>query len=210
MSYPAGPGYRGGTMASTRLAQVKEALWRLPRVRYDRMVDRGLLDSDDKVELLDGLLIAKEPQGSVHAAAVTAALALLTKVFGPRYHVRPGAPVALDDYSEPEPDLAVVPGGPWDYRKQHPAKPVLVVEVAMTSQTKDRILKGGLYSRAGITDYWVINLVDEVLEVYRDPMRAPSHRFGWKYASVRLLKRGATVSPLAAPRARVRVADLLP
>jgi len=174
------------------------------------MVERGLLDSDDKVELLDGLLIAKEPQSSVHAATTMAAQALLAKVFGPKYHVRLGAPVALDDYSEPEPDLAVVSGGPWTYKKGHPTRPSLVVEIPLTSRTKDRLLKGGLYARAGIGDYWVVNLIDEVVEVYRQPVEAPSRRFGWKYGSVKLLKRGATVTPLAAPRAKIRVADLLP
>jgi Uma2 family endonuclease len=174
------------------------------------MVEQGLLDSDDKVELLDGLLVVKEPQSALHAAVVVAGQRVLQRVFGPRYHVRIGSPVALDEMSEPEPDLAVVPGNPWDYKKAHPSKPVLMVEVALTSRAKDRLWKGGLYARAGLADYWVVNLVDEVLEVYRQPKRAPSHRYGWKYGSLQLLKRGATVSPLAAPRGRVRVADLLP
>jgi Uma2 family endonuclease len=174
------------------------------------MVERGLFDSDDKVELLDGLLVVKEPQGALHSAVVMAGQQVLQRVFGPRYHVRIGSPVALDDMSEPEPDLAVVPGNPWDYKAAHPARPVLMVEVALTSRAKDRVWKGGLYARAGLADYWVVNLVDEVLEVYRRPKRAPSHRHGWKYGSVRLLQRGAGVSPLAAPRGRVRVADLLP
>jgi Uma2 family endonuclease len=174
------------------------------------MVERGLLDSDDRVELLDGLLVVKEPQSSVHASAFLAAHAALTKAFGPGYSVRPGLPIALDDYSEPEPDLAVVKGGPWTYRRSHPAKPLLALEISLTSRSKDRLLKGGLYSRAGIPDYWIVNLVDEVLEVYRQPVRAPDLRFGWKYASIRLLRRGAHVSPLAAPRRRIRVADLLP
>ena len=173
-------------------------------------VRNGLLDSDDKVELLDGLLVVKEPQSSLHASALLAAHAALSRAFGPRYSVRPGLPVALDDHSEPEPDLAVVLGGAWTYRKRHPAKPLLAMEISMTSRAKDRLLKGGLYSRAGIADYWVVNLVDKVLEVYREPVRAPSHRFGWKYGSLRLLRRGARISPLAAPRARIRVSDLLP
>ena len=87
---------------------------------------------------------------------------------------------------------------------------MLVVEVADTSLAKDRLRKGGLYARAGIADYWIVNLVDCVVEVYRQPQRAASRRYGWKYGSVRLLKRHAGVSPLAAPRARIRVADLLP
>lgn len=197
-------------MASILKRPPVEDLWRLPRVRYERMVERGLLDSDDKVELLDGLLIAKEPQSDLHAAAMMAGQRVLERAFGARYHVRIGCPVALDDYSEPEPDLAVVPGSPWDYKKDHPSKPVLAVEIAMTSRAKDRWLKGGLYARAGVADYWVVNLVDEVLEVYRQPVKVPSRRYGWKYASVKLLKRGATVAPLATLRAKVRISDLLP
>jgi Uma2 family endonuclease len=172
--------------------------------RYEQMVERGLLDSDDKVELLDGLLVVKEPRSSAHASALLAAHGALVKAFGPGYSVRPGLPIALDDDSEPEPDLAVVKGGPWTYRRRHPAKPLLALEVSMTSRAKDRLLKGGLYSRAGIRDYWGVNLVDEVLEVYRQPVRAPELRFGWKYGSIRLLRRGAHASPLAAPRARIR------
>jgi hypothetical protein len=71
-------------------------------------------------------------------------------------------------------------------------------------------LGGGLYARAGIADYSVANLIDEVLEVYREPVRAPSGRGDWKYDSVRLLRRNAIVTPLAASRARIRVAALLP
>ena len=106
--------------------------------------------------------------------------------------------------------MAVVRGHPRDYLDAHPATPVLIVEVADTSLAEDRLRKGGLYARAGIADYWIVNLVDNVLEVYRRPERAPSRRFGWKYGSVRLLRRNAVISPLVAPRARIRVAALLP
>ncbi len=77
-------------------------------------------------------------------------------------------------------------------------------------QDRRRLRKGGLYARAGIADYWVVNLIDEVLEVYREPVRAPSGQDVWKYDSVRLLRRNAVVTPLAAPRARIRIAALLP
>ena len=86
---------------------------------------------------------------------------------------------------------------------------MLVVEVTDTSLALDRLRKGGLYARAGIADYWVVNLIDEVLEVYREPVRAPSGRGAWKYDSVRLLRRNAIVTPLAAPRARISVAAQL-
>ena len=103
-----------------------------------------------------------------------------------------------------------MPGRLRDYLAAHPSRPVLVVEVADTSLALDRLRKGGLYARAGIADYWVVNLIDEVLEVYREPVRAPSGLGDWKYDSVRMLRRNAIVTPLAAPRARIRVAALLP
>ena len=103
-----------------------------------------------------------------------------------------------------------MPGQPRDYLDAHPSRPALIVEVAETSLAIDRLRKGSLYARAEIAEYWVVNLVDEVLEVYREPVRAPSGHDHWKYDSVRLLRRYAVVTPLAAPRARIRVAALLP
>jgi len=136
--------------------------------------------------------------------------AALERAFGRGYHIREEKPIALDRRSEPEPDIAVVPGGLRDYLTDHPSRPVLIVEVAETSLKLDRLRKGGLYARAGIAEYWIVDLVGEALEVYRDPVRATSGHGGWKYDSVRVLRRNAVVTPLAAPRARIRVASLLP
>src|SRR5947199_5755459 len=177
-------------------------LWRMPRSRYERLVDTGVFGPEDRIELLDGLLVVREPQGARHATVVGLVRAALRKAFGSGYHIREEKPIALDRLSEPEPDVAVVPGKLRDYLTAHPSRPVLVVEVADTSLALDRLRKGGLYARAGIADYWVVNLIDEVLEVYREPVRAPSGRGGWKYDSVRLLRRNAIVTPLAAPRTR--------
>ena len=182
----------------------------MTRVRYDRLIDVGIFGAEDRVELLDGLLVVREPQGRRHAAVVVLVRAALEKAFGPAYHVREEKPIALDEQSEPEPDVVVVPGQPRDYLDAHPSRPVLLVEVAETSLAIDRLRKGGLYARAGIADYWVVNLIDEMLEVYREPGQDPSCQGSWKYRSVRLLRRNAVVTPLAAPRARIRVATLLP
>ena len=190
-----------------RLPPLKLHRW--SRTEYDRLIERGLLDMDDRVELLDGLMVVKEPQGSWHAATVAHVQGVLQRAFGAHYHVRTHAPIALDRMSEPEPDLAVVKGRARDYLREHPATPVLLVEVADSSLAKDRLRKSDLYARAGIAEYWIVNAIDVVLEVYRQPERAGGTRYGWKYRSVRLLRRNATVSPLAAPRARIRVANLL-
>jgi Uma2 family endonuclease len=182
----------------------------MTRGRYDRLVDVGIFGPEDRVELLDGLLVAREPQGERHATVVGLVRAALEKAFGSGYHIREEKPIALDDQSEPEPDVVVVPGRLRDYLTAHPSRPVLIVEVAETSLALDRLRKGGLYARARISDYWVVNLVDEILEVHRGPVRIPSGHGDWKYDSVRLLRRNAVVTPLAAPRARIRVAALLP
>jgi Uma2 family endonuclease len=182
---------------------------RWTRVEYERLVEHGLFQPDERLELLDGLLVVHEPQGSLHAMVVTAVRKALERAFGTGFHVRDEKPVALDNASEPEPDLAVVRGGLWTYGESHPAKPVLLVEVSDTSLSVDRRWKGGLYARAGIREYWIVNLTDKILEVYRRPVSAPGTRHGVRYGSIRLLRRGVTAKPLAAPK-RVAVADLLP
>jgi Uma2 family endonuclease len=183
---------------------------RWTRVEYERLVEEGVFGPDEHLELLDGVLVVREPQGSCHGAAVTAVERVLARAFGPEYVVRPQLPIALDDDSEPEPDLAVVPGGPWDYRHAYPTTPVLVVEIAQTSLALDRRHKAALYARAGVADYWIVNLVDARLEVHREPTEAPTVEGGWEYRTIQLLPRGAFVAPLAAPGARIPVADVLP
>jgi len=119
-------------------------------------------------------------------------------------------PVALDDESEPEPDVAVVPGTWAGYRASHPSRPALVVEVAESSLAFDREDKGSLYARGGVRDYWILNLVDRALEVYHDPAPDPAAPYGWRYASARTLTGVDVVLPLAAPLSRIAIADLLP
>jgi Uma2 family endonuclease len=183
---------------------------RWTRSEYERLVESGFFRADEPVELIAGQLIVSEPQGSSHAVAVGLAGEVLRAAFGRGWTVREEKPVALADDSEPEPDLAVVPGAHRDYAGGHPARPVLVVEVADTSLAWDRDAKGGLYARAGIEDYWVVNLVDRVVEVYRDPVPDPSAPHGWRYGSVETLAPPSTISPRQLSRAVIAIASLLP
>jgi Uma2 family endonuclease len=96
------------------------------------------------------------------------------------------------------------------YQDAHPARPALALEVAETSLEVDRGPKASLYARAEIQDYWILNLAEGVLEVYRDPQPDPSAAYGWRYRSVSRLAPPAAVAPLALPSARIPVADLLP
>jgi Uma2 family endonuclease len=163
-----------------------------------------------RVELLGGQLIVAEPQGSDHFAALRAVEEALRAAFGPGWEVRGQGPLALDDESEPEPDVAVVPGSFRDYRHHHPSRAVLVVEVSEASLALDREHKGSLYARAGVADYWIVNLVDRGLEVRRDPVEDPTASFGWRYRAVTRLGRARSIAPLVLPDASIRVSDLLP
>ena len=188
--------------------EVKTHHW--SRAEYDRLIEVGFFQPRDPIELIGGQLVVAEPQGSYHFTSIQAVEEVLRTTFGPGWQVRGQGPVALDDESEPEPDVAVVPGSFRDYVAGHPSRPVLVVEVSESSLAFDRHHKGSVYARAGLADYWIVNLVDRVLEVYRDPGPDPTASFGWRYQSVGVFERGASVSPLSLPAARIRVTDLLP
>ena len=183
---------------------------RWARLEYERLVDRAVFQPGDRVELVGGQLVVREPQGSPHAVAVRLAEDVIQAAFGSGWEVRGQMPVALDDESEPEPDVAVCAGSPRDYLAGHPSQPVLLVEVADSSLAFDREHKGSLYARAHVPDYWIVNLVDRVLEVHRDPAPSADAPYGWRFSTQRRLGAADSISPLAAPRARILVADLLP
>jgi Uma2 family endonuclease len=183
---------------------------RFTRTEYARLIDHGLLDEDEPIELLDGLLLVKEPQHSLHRTAVLLVARAVERAFGDGWFVQTRSPIILDDRSEPEPDVCVVRGSPRDYVDAHPTRPALIVEVAQSGLALARGRKAAAYARAHIADYWIVNLVDRLLEVHREPARPGPARRHWGYASSETLPAGATVAPLEAPGATVCVADLLP
>lgn len=180
------------------------------RVEYERLVELGAFRSDERLELVGGTLLVREPQGSPHATAVGLIDDALRPAFGVGWTVRTHSPVALDDDSEPEPDLAVVRGRRREHRHAHPSRPVLIVEVADSSLDFDRGEKASLYPRAWVADYWILNLREHVLEIYREPAPALQARYGHRYGATITLGARDGVSPLAAPSAEIHVADLLP
>ena len=188
----------------------RPGLHRWTRRQYEGLIAHGLLDEDDPIELLDGLLLVKEPQASPHRTAVLLVAKALERAFGGGWFVQTQSPIILDGRSEPEPDVCVVRGSPRDYVDAHPARPALVVEIARSGLPTARGRKAAAYARAGIADYWILNLIDRVLEVHREPARPGPARRSWGYASIATLGADATTTPLAAPSAGIRVADLLP
>jgi Uma2 family endonuclease len=183
---------------------------RWTRHEYARLIDHGFLDEDAPIELLDGMLLVKEPQASPHRTAVPLVARALERAFGDGGFVQVQSPIALDDRSEPEPDVCVVRGSPRDYVDSHPRQPALAVEVAQSGLRLARRRKARAYARGRIADYRIVDLIDRVLGVHREPARAGPALGRWSYAAIEVLGPAATITPLAAPAAVIRVADLLP
>ena len=177
--------------------------YRLSRVEYDRTVEAGAFAPEAKLELIDGNLHAMTPEGTAHTTGMHLIADWLRQVFGSGFFVRIQNPLAVDEYSEPEPDVAVVTGTVRDYRNAHPTSAVLVVEVSDDWLHHDRPFKQRLYARAGIPEYWILAIPEARLEVYRDPGEDG-------YRSVTRHAAGDSVAPLARPDARIAVDDLLP
>jgi Uma2 family endonuclease len=183
---------------------------RWTRAEYERLVDLHVFAPGEHLELIDGLLLVREPQGSRHAAAIRRVLAALRSALGEQWQIDSQLPIALDDTSEPEPDVAVVPRDPGAYRDAHPSRALLVVEVAGGSYRVDHDYKASLYARAAIAEYWIVDLAHGTLEVHQQPVASGDAPCGWRYARVETLRPPAVVRPRITPQRSVLVADVLP
>jgi len=182
---------------------------RWTRAQYERAIDCDVFTEDDRIELLDGVLVVKEPQSERHAATCDQVAMTLRRAFGDGWLVRDGKHFASGRLSRPEPDVYVVRGTPADYYDAAPTRPDLLVEVSLSRLRFDRGRKAAIYARGGVQDYWIVNIVHSVLEVRRDPARLAGPQRRWGYRSVETFAPPAVVTPLAAPEARIPVADLL-
>ena len=176
---------------------------RTTREEYLRLVEAGVFEGR-RVELVDGVVYERmTPQQSPHASAIRRSLRALLAIFSlDEYAVDVQLPLDLGHLDMPEPDLAVILREETDYYASHPAGAVLVVEVSDTTLRYDR-KKSRTYAKAGIQDYWIVNVAQDVLEVYRDPI-------GDAYSNRQILRRGEQIAPLGRPDALIAVADLLP
>ncbi|MCS6918729.1 MAG: Uma2 family endonuclease [Fimbriimonadales bacterium] len=182
----------------------------ITRAEFEALMESGVFAPEDRLELIAGELVSRETVKPAYATAVTLAHLALKRVFGTGYDVRPQLPLALSEYDEPLPDIAVVQGSPRDYLKEHPTTALLVVEIAETSLRTDRETKGSLYAHAGIPEYWILNLKQRTLEVYREPAPDPNAVYGAAYQQRRTLKASDSVQPLSLPDASIAVASLMP
>ena len=191
------------------LAETQIHRW--SRDEYYRMYDMGLFEGQ-RVELIEGVIYEMGAMYSPHATAITKTMRVLFRCFGESVVIRPQLPLTLPGAraSEPEPDLAVVAGSIDDYRAEHPDSALLIIEVAESSLEKDRTIKASLYARAGIADYWIVNLEDRQVEIHRDPVPDSERPSGFRYSTVTMHVAEESVSPLFAPQTTIAVSDLLP
>jgi len=172
---------------------------------YYQMAKTGILQPDEKVELIAGQIIRNmTPQGSFHAAAITRTNRLLNQPVQPRFLVRSQLPIQLDNRSEPEPDLALVKSDPLDYDDRHPkAEDVyLIIEIADSTLKTDLTLKKQVYTEAKIPDYWVLDLAKRQLYVYRQPTEEG-------YQQEQILSERQSIAPLFFPDFQVKIREML-
>jgi Uma2 family endonuclease len=172
---------------------------------YFDLVKRGLLDEDDRVELLEGIIVAEPPMDPPHAVGIQKLADAVRSIVRDRAAVRTQSPFLAFPYSVPEPDVAVVPGRDEDYWERHPTSALLVVEVSNTSLKQDRLSKSRIYAGAAIPEYWIVNLRGDCIEVFRSPDR--ERRI---YVERFTAQRGETLAPIAFPDGSVAVEALLP
>lgn len=172
---------------------------------YHRMSELGILAADERTELLAGQITLMAAKGSAHVTSLQLLADAFRDRLGSAALVRTQDPVHLDDFSEPEPDLALVAGSVWDYSDRHPRsdRVYLLVEVADSTLKQDCELKDKLYARAGIVEYWVLDLPNRQFHLFRDPTPAG-------YARHLVLSEPNSVSPLAFPKIAIALSAILP
>lgn len=182
------------------VASFKPRKW--TRREYERLIESGVFHEDERLELIEGEILEMTPQNPRHAATVTLVYEALEDVLVPGYSLRGQLPLALGEDSEPEPDIAVVEGGPREYLQSHPRTAGLVVEVADSSLPFDRGRKLSLYARNGIAELWIVNVAAGHVEVHRQPE-------GEDFRERAILTPGERIDS-AVLREPVAVVDLLP
>lgn len=174
---------------------------------YYQMAELGFFHGK-RVELIRGEIVEMSPMKSPHATSIRLLERLLTKIFGQGFDVRSQLPMSFSKADEPEPDIAVVKGTIRDYSDAHPKSATLLVEVSNTTLRFDREEKAELYAENKIEEYWIVNLKERRLEVHRRPQK--DKNLGFFYSEVTIVGEGESVSPLAKPSAKIKVADMLP
>ena len=178
---------------------------RIDVARYYALADCGLVSPDERIELLDGIIVAMPPQSPLHAAGVYRVEQALRSAFPPGTVIRTQSSLIAGAMSVPQPDLAVLAVTEMDYVDHHPTTALLVVEAAVTTAVQDRLTKTRIYTATCVDNYWIVHPSEEWIEVYRDVR--PDER---RYATMTRHARGLVIELDAVPNIRVLADDLFP
>ncbi|MBE9121013.1 Uma2 family endonuclease [Tychonema sp. LEGE 07199] len=172
---------------------------------YQKLGKIGFFHPEERVELISGNILKMSAKGTAHTSALGRTDRLFQDLFNNLAWVRVQDPIALDDNSEPEPDIAVVVIDPLDYATHHPtpSEVYLIIEVADSSLAYDREIKAKIYARSGIADYWILNVNERQLHVFREPTEDG-------YQSEIVLGESASISPLQFPAFNIAIQQMLP
>ncbi|WP_293336611.1 Uma2 family endonuclease [Microcoleus sp. CAWBG58] len=172
---------------------------------YQKLGEMGFFHPEERVELLSGNIITISDKGTANTSATRRTANVLRDILGNQVDVYYKSPIALDDNSEPEPDIAVVIIDPFDYATHHPtpSEVYLIIEVADSSLAYDREVKAKIYARSRIADYWVLNVNERQLHVFREPTE-------YGYQSEVILEETASISPLQFPAVNIAIGEMLP
>jgi Uma2 family endonuclease len=184
----------------------RNLLWTVDQFHY--LGDLGMFEGR-RAWLVDGVIVEEGQMNPPHRIALELSENALRAAFGPGWRVCNQMPLVLGQTTDPEPDLAVIAGSPRG-TNAHPTTAALVVEVSDTSLRYDTTLKMSLYAAGGIAEYWVVDVENRQLLVFRDPRPDASASHGHGYATRLTLSPADAISPLAAPGVTVAVGDLLP
>lgn len=174
------------------------------RSEYYLMAKSGVFGPEERVELIEGDILTKAPIGPSHNYGVYILSNIIRTTFDAGYMVCIQSSLSLTDNNEPQPDIMVVLDKGLEYSKRNPnaSEAVLVIEIAESTLEYDRKIKAGLYAKAGIPEYWIVNLVNRNLEVYRNPN-------GASYESVQVYEIGQSIQPLRSPGISIPIADFI-
>jgi Uma2 family endonuclease len=192
-------------MATTIEETLHVPLRRISAGEYHRMGEAGIFGPDERVELLDGVLIAMPPIGPAHAFSVRALANIFAATFRERAVVDVQNPVSIEPASEPQPDVMLLrpPLARYGERLPVPADALLIVEVSDSTRAVDRGPKLAAYARAGVREVWIVDLKLGVVDVFTEPS-------GEDYARRGRFERGDQLSPSAFPDASLAVSEFLP
>jgi Uma2 family endonuclease len=172
---------------------------------YYQMMESGIIREGEKVELILGQIFTMAAKGTRHTVSTTRLITELPLLMQRRAIVRCQEPITLPNNSEPEPDIVIVRLRSDDYVNSHPAPAdiILVIEVADSTIRFDRETKAPLYAAAGISEYWIVNLIDNRLEIYRQPE-------GSIYASIEIITPPRSINLPKFPEIVVQISDFFP